>query len=172
MLTLLVDSFIFTLQEFARELVSLIDAMGRIYIAERVAASEPWWIVRVPKMMYRSLKKRFRKDRPSTVLPRTRGRTNNETNSGLRRRICAYFRLINIDIVRHTVPLFMSFERSDLTVYRHHSHIYKQTYLNTHSHQLLIPKDQTPRPQHNTNSRPIRTIPLGTYEAVPMGPWR
>jgi hypothetical protein len=39
-----VASFIFTLQEFARELVSLLDAMGRIYALERQQhAVQPWW---------------------------------------------------------------------------------------------------------------------------------
>ncbi|ETW81116.1 putative aromatic acid exporter [Heterobasidion irregulare TC 32-1] len=39
----LVYFFIFTLQEFARELVSLVDAMGRIYAAERANAARGWW---------------------------------------------------------------------------------------------------------------------------------
>src|SRR3984957_9844841 len=35
-------SFIFTLQEFARELVSLVDAMGRIYFIEQRRAKRGW----------------------------------------------------------------------------------------------------------------------------------
>ncbi|THH14901.1 hypothetical protein EW146_g5493 [Bondarzewia mesenterica] len=44
----LVYFFIFTLQEFARELISLVDAMGRVYAADRARAAKGWWFKRIP----------------------------------------------------------------------------------------------------------------------------
>ncbi|KAI0319004.1 Fusaric acid resistance protein-like-domain-containing protein [Amylostereum chailletii] len=48
----LVYFFIFTLQEFASELVSLIDAMSRIYAAERRRAKEGPWFKRIPSEIF------------------------------------------------------------------------------------------------------------------------
>lgn len=48
-------SFIFTLQEFATELVSLVDAMARIYNQEQARVHRPpWW-----KRMFKGLRHRL-----------------------------------------------------------------------------------------------------------------
>ncbi|TFY71629.1 hypothetical protein EVG20_g1380 [Dentipellis fragilis] len=52
----LVYFFIFTLQEFALELVSLVDAMGRIYAVERAKANKQWWFKRIPKKLFSCLR--------------------------------------------------------------------------------------------------------------------
>jgi hypothetical protein len=69
-------SFIFTLQEFARELISLVDAMERINLFEQQAASRSWW------GWLRSL---F----PMTLIKNLPNGEKRES-SGLKRRICMY----------------------------------------------------------------------------------
>ncbi|TFY82398.1 hypothetical protein EWM64_g1610 [Hericium alpestre] len=54
----LVYFFIFTLQEFANELVSLVDAMGRIYLMERARVERERWFTRVPKQLFSCLRAR------------------------------------------------------------------------------------------------------------------
>lgn len=64
MLKSLCFSFIFTLQEFAGELVSLTDAMRRIYAVEQVRADTPSWfrryVVHGPSLLISAVRLRRR----------------------------------------------------------------------------------------------------------------
>lgn len=76
----LLSSFIFTLQEFARELVSLVDAMERIYSLEQERVHRgPWW-KRIFTGIWGLIKRPFTKSKRSRRPP-------NEHPS-LRRSIC------------------------------------------------------------------------------------
>ncbi|KAG6812597.1 hypothetical protein H0H92_001948 [Tricholoma furcatifolium] len=68
----LVYFFIFTMQEFAREVVSLIDAMGRIYHYEQDCLNRGRWWIR----MYRSTRNRLY--RRSSTIPRRRPTIHNK----------------------------------------------------------------------------------------------
>jgi hypothetical protein len=79
MFLILEPSFIFTLQEFARELVSLIDAMGRIYFIEQERAHRgSFWQRAIGKIskIYAILK------------PSNKPSAEKAERSGLRRRFC------------------------------------------------------------------------------------
>ncbi|GLB37109.1 putative aluminium activated malate transporter [Lyophyllum shimeji] len=93
----LVYFFIFTLQEYAREMVSLIDAMGRIYRYEHDRAHRgQWWkrLYQGPARFFARLTFRRSPDRaPGT--PKRRHR-------GLKRTLSAYI----ISDIRHPVPVF------------------------------------------------------------------
>ncbi|KAI0047932.1 hypothetical protein FA95DRAFT_1558591 [Auriscalpium vulgare] len=68
----LVYFFIFTLQEFAEELVSLVDAMSRIYAIERENAKQGWWFKRTPLSLFGCLRSRSKSStRPRKSLQRT-----------------------------------------------------------------------------------------------------
>ncbi|KAF5386002.1 hypothetical protein D9615_002507 [Tricholomella constricta] len=94
----LVYFFIFTLQEYAREVVSLIDAMGRIYHYERDRVNRgPWW----KRLLYHGigdrltrLRLRWSSNRPSNIPKRN--------FPGLKRTFSAYI----IPDIRHPVPSF------------------------------------------------------------------
>lgn len=75
-------SFIFTLQEFARELVSLVDAMERIYSLEQERVHRgPWW-KRIFSGIWGLLKRPFSKSKPK------RHRRPPAEHPSLRRKIC------------------------------------------------------------------------------------
>ncbi|KAJ6567833.1 Fusaric acid resistance protein-like-domain-containing protein [Mycena sp. CBHHK59/15] len=61
----LVYFFIFTLQEFAGELVSLVDAMGRIYSIEQAHANRTRWWTRLFRMRGQQGKRQHRHTHPS-----------------------------------------------------------------------------------------------------------
>ncbi|KAJ7502501.1 hypothetical protein B0H11DRAFT_1988806 [Mycena galericulata] len=78
----LVYFFIFTLQEFAGELVSLVDAMGRIYNLEQARANRArWWTLSFWN------RKREKRNGSGTSLPRQPNKSGAE---GLRRRLSQY----------------------------------------------------------------------------------
>ncbi|KAF8070185.1 hypothetical protein FPV67DRAFT_1486576 [Lyophyllum atratum] len=93
----LVYFFIFTLQEYAREMVSLIDAMGRIYRYEQDRAQRGQWWKRIYQgfcHLLSRLRLRWSSDRPSN--------TPKRKYPGLRRSFSAYI----IPDIRHPVPSF------------------------------------------------------------------
>ena len=74
-------SFIFTLQEFAQELVSLVDAMSRIYNIEREQAARGNWVRRVIVDSYNSVQ----------IVARRRWRVNTRPGKqrpNLQKRLC------------------------------------------------------------------------------------
>ena len=76
-------SFIFTLQEFSRELVSLVDAMERIYSLEQHRLNWRSWWTRMTGAIgekRQSLKQWWRSERPQTAGSRKR--------TGLQRKLC------------------------------------------------------------------------------------
>jgi hypothetical protein len=77
-------SFIFTMQEFAGELVSLVDAMGRIYSLEQARANRARWWTRIFRCWSRREKPRLGTSTPRSSRPRNR----KEEPTGLRRRFC------------------------------------------------------------------------------------
>ncbi|KZT10938.1 uncharacterized protein LAESUDRAFT_643293 [Laetiporus sulphureus 93-53] len=71
----LVYFFIFTLQEFAKELISLVDALQRLYVAEKARKARQSWWGRLSGMFTRTSWRRTRERQPTN----------------LRNRISAYF---------------------------------------------------------------------------------
>ncbi|KAF7357929.1 ArAE-2 domain-containing protein [Mycena venus] len=94
----LVYFFIFTMQEFAGELVSLVDAMSRIYSLEHARTNRARWWSRI----FRCWSRR-EKSRSGTSTPRTSRRpTKEDVPAGLRRRFSQYI----IPAHRRTHPSF------------------------------------------------------------------
>ncbi|KAJ7782513.1 Fusaric acid resistance protein-like-domain-containing protein [Mycena maculata] len=93
----LVYFFIFTLQEFAGELVSLVDAMGRIYSLEQARANRArWWTF---SYWWRRREKKNDPSRSGTSTPRAPQRNPRE---GLTRRLSQYI----VPAHRHAHPSF------------------------------------------------------------------
>ncbi|KAJ6538778.1 Fusaric acid resistance protein-like-domain-containing protein [Mycena vulgaris] len=92
----LVYFFIFTLQEFAGELVSLVDAMGRIYSLEQARANRARWWTRIFRFVSRGKAKR------NTSVPRAVPRHQTPQPQGLKRRLSR----IIIPAHRHAHPSF------------------------------------------------------------------
>ncbi|KAJ6456388.1 Fusaric acid resistance protein-like-domain-containing protein [Mycena sanguinolenta] len=88
----LVYFFIFTMQEFAGELVSLVDAMGRIYSLEHARTNRTRWWTRIFRCWSRREKSTLRSGR----------RPTKEEPDGLRRRFSQYI----IPAHRRTHPSF------------------------------------------------------------------
>ncbi|KAI0058126.1 hypothetical protein BV25DRAFT_1811380 [Artomyces pyxidatus] len=83
----LVYFFIFTLQEFAEELVSLVDAMSRVYLAERASAKQGWWFKRIPIGIFSCLRSRVKaQHRSGRATPSRTGK------KGLQRTISSYLK--------------------------------------------------------------------------------
>ncbi|KAJ6594590.1 Fusaric acid resistance protein-like-domain-containing protein [Mycena capillaripes] len=80
----LVYFFIFTMQEFAGELVSLVDAMSRIYSLEQARANRARWWTRIFKWS------RKEKPRSGASTPRLSRRPGAPQPGGLRRRLSQY----------------------------------------------------------------------------------
>ncbi|KXN90635.1 hypothetical protein AN958_03875 [Leucoagaricus sp. SymC.cos] len=80
----LVYFFIFTLQEFARELVALVDAIERIYVCEQLRLHRRWWIIRALVGLFKTPYRWYLewKTGKSAKLP--------HRQSSLKRRISAY----------------------------------------------------------------------------------
>ncbi|KAJ7646593.1 Fusaric acid resistance protein-like-domain-containing protein [Roridomyces roridus] len=89
----LVYFFIFTLQEFAGELVSLVDAMGRIYSLEQARANRArWWTFR----FWMRKKEKRSTPRSGTSTPRQRpGASEQDRSGGLRRRFSQIITPVN-----------------------------------------------------------------------------
>ncbi|KAJ8508004.1 hypothetical protein ONZ45_g9692 [Pleurotus djamor] len=92
----LVYFFIFTLQEFARELVSLVDAMERIYSLEQERVHRGTWFTRIFSALWTSIKQPFLKNKHYRRLP--------AESPGLRRTISNI--LPNVRSRRRTHPSF------------------------------------------------------------------
>ncbi|KAJ7830460.1 Fusaric acid resistance protein-like-domain-containing protein [Mycena olivaceomarginata] len=90
--------FIFTLQEFATELVSLVDAMGRLYSLEQARANRARWWTRV----FSWSRRMSRSDRYSDDSPRSSRRLGEPKSAGLKRRLSK----IMIPAHRRTHPSF------------------------------------------------------------------
>lgn len=71
-------SFIFTLQEFAKELISLVDAIERIYCYERKLLLRDWWWMR----FFTRVKRGF------AVMFNIAGNNNNSLS--IRKRLCMF----------------------------------------------------------------------------------
>ncbi|KAJ7354534.1 Fusaric acid resistance protein-like-domain-containing protein [Mycena albidolilacea] len=82
----LVYFFIFTMQEFAGELASLVDAMGRIYSLEQARANRARWWTRIFRCWSRREKYRSGTSTPRSSRPGNR----KEEPTGLRRRFSQY----------------------------------------------------------------------------------
>ncbi|KAJ7162250.1 Fusaric acid resistance protein-like-domain-containing protein [Mycena filopes] len=85
----LVYFFIFTLQEFAGELVSLVDAMGRIYSLEQARANRTRWWRRIFTWPTRRRPKR-NGSRSGSSIPRASKEPSEAEAAGLRRRFSQY----------------------------------------------------------------------------------
>ncbi|KAJ7282569.1 Fusaric acid resistance protein-like-domain-containing protein [Mycena rebaudengoi] len=96
----LVYFFIFTLQEFAGELVSLVDAMGRIYGLEHARANRARWWTRIFKSQSNERNGSSRSGTSNTREPRKPHQP--EQRLGLRRRLSHYI----IPEHRHAHPSF------------------------------------------------------------------
>ncbi|KAJ7678692.1 Fusaric acid resistance protein-like-domain-containing protein [Mycena rosella] len=94
----LVYFFIFTLQEFAGELVSLVDAMSRIYSLEHARANRARWWTRAFRFCFGSRRKAKR----NADVPRLGQRPQAQQAPGLRRRLSQYI----IPEHRHAHPSF------------------------------------------------------------------
>ncbi|KAF7375656.1 ArAE-2 domain-containing protein [Mycena sanguinolenta] len=87
----LVYFFIFTLEEFSTELVSLVDAMGRIYGLEQARANRARWWMRLFRWSYK-------KSKSGTITPRSQ----RPKRPGLQRRLSK----IMVPVHRRTHPSF------------------------------------------------------------------
>jgi hypothetical protein len=92
-------SFIFTLQEFSNEVLSLIDAIGRIYNYEQARVKRgPWW-----RRLFRTLRRGVGRCTTRCQRRNSTGRQNNYPS--LRRTLCRCFHLSIVRIIlSHCVP--------------------------------------------------------------------
>ena len=103
---MLSSSFIFTLQEFARELVSLVDAMGRIYAAERANAARGWWFQRIPKALFDRIRALWVKPAPTfRQNGHQQSKARNTEQMSIQRRLCTYHTYAHISNIL-TLSLF------------------------------------------------------------------
>ena len=139
-------SFIFTLQEFARELVSLVDAMGRIYALEQQAA--------FGTTLWRWVKDRF------TCLRVRSGRDQNSATAksarpSLRRRLGkAYF----LGSVSSPTVLHGTFVSSVIRTHRPAS-----------AERAQVSESATTRTEHSADAFTVLFVPLWTAETVILG---
>lgn len=82
-------SFIFTLQEFSKELISLIDAMGRVYAYEQQRINSLGWLARALIMLRQRIFNSIL--RCCGFKKSAHPGSNMQERQGLRRRICGYF---------------------------------------------------------------------------------
>lgn len=86
MLIVFVRSFIFTLQEFAKELVSFVDAASRVYHFETLAQAQgKGW-----RRVFAGLKSCFTRDEYEEDLFKRRQRWEKKENNTLTRRLCTF----------------------------------------------------------------------------------
>lgn len=139
-------SFIFTLQEFAGELMSLTDAMRRIYAVELARFSRQNWF------------KRYFINGPKSFLScirsfRRRRRSEKTTRAGLRR------------ICKHMDPCLFRYLELMLIL----SYVFQRRRAPS---QGVVSKGPTSCAEYTPDSRPLQPHLYRTISAIAMGPWR
>ena len=129
-------SFIFTLQEFTAELVSLVDAMSRIYAAERASAKAGPWFKRIPSQLFTCLRSRV-KGKERSAVPKA-GRPS------FPRRICTH-PLPLCYAVLLTMPLPYTLQRNTLTQILPESRRRSQRYGHTRRTRCPCPRSPSSR---------------------------
>ena len=141
-------SFIFTLQEFAQELVSLVDAMSRIYNIEREQAARGNWVCRVIVDSYNS----------NQIAARRYWRVNTRPGRqrpNLQKRLC-------LSASSSGAPKDPEHFRVSFSYYYD---------VSRETQEAILPKGPTPCAQYNAHASPLKFTFLGPTQAEALGLW-